>query len=278
MSDAVPSPCVLCGATRADLCELITHRPRGEVDYGIPADAYVRRIMRCGECRVFFNDHGLLPETFYVGAYNDAAYGERFRARYDAVMALPSDRSDNKQRAARLDARMRAEGREPSRTRILDIGSGLGVFAAEMGRLGYEAHVIDPDARAVKHALEVVGVRGGSVGSLESVAGPATFDLVTLNKVLEHVPHPLRGLRTAARLVAPGGMIYVELPDGEAASAAGGFVERSEFFVEHFTAFGPESLVWLVGHAGLDLRAMERLHEPSGKCTIYALAERDRNG
>jgi SAM-dependent methyltransferase len=269
MSD--PS-CVLCGGLDAELCETVAARPTREVDYGIPADRYGRRIMRCATCRVFFNDHELLPEQFYGGAYNEAAYGERFRARYDAVMALPREKSDNKQRALRLDRWLRDAGRAPASTRVLDVGSGLGVFPAEMIRLGYEAHVIDPDPMSVKHAIEVVGVADASVGSLENLPAVPPADLVTLNKVLEHVTAPVRDLRAAAALVAPGGFIYVELPDGEAAAEAGGFVDRSEFFVEHFTAYGPASLRWLVENAGLAVRQLDRLHEPSDKYTIYAIA------
>ena len=270
--------CVLCGAGEAELCATIASKPESEVDYGIAPERYRRCIRRCAVCRVYFNDHGLLPETFYGGAYNDSAYGDRFRARFDAVMALPRDRSDNKQRALRLDAVLRKAGRSPKKTRVLDIGSGLGVFPAEMGKLGYEMHVIDPDPRAVRHALEVVGVRGAAAGSLQEMPKSAPFDLVTLNKVLEHVPDPRNGLRSAAAFVAPGGRIYVELPDGEAAAAAGGFTNRSEFFVEHFTAYGPESLRWLVERAGLTIHEMDRIHEPSGKYTIFAIAGRRGDG
>ena len=270
--------CVLCGAADAELCETIVRKPEREVDYGIPEESYLRRIRRCMACRVYFNDHGLLPDTFYGGAYNDSAYGDRFRARFDAVMALPPERSDNKQRALRLDKVLQNAGRSPPATRVLDIGSGLGVFPAEMRMLGYETHVIDPDPRAVRHALEVVGVRGANVGSLQAMPEPAPFELVTLNKVLEHVPDPQEGLRSATAFMAPRGMIYVELPDGEAAAAAGGFTNRSEFFVEHFTAYGPESLRWLIGRAGLTIRGMDRIHEPSGKYTIFAIAGRAGDG
>lgn len=278
MTERPGSSCALCGGREAELCATIAQRPAGEVDYRIPPERYRRRIMRCAACHVYFNDHGLLPDAFYGGAYNDAAYGSRFRARYDAIMALPPGQSDNQQRASRLHARMQNAGRAPSATRVLDIGSGLCVFAAEMRKFGYEMHVIDPDPRAVRHALEVVGVQGASVGSLQAMPTPAPFDLVTLNKVLEHVRDPLGDLKSVTAYLAPRGMIYIELPDGEAAAAAEGFVDRSEFFVEHFTAYGPASLRWLVEQAGLTVQDMARIHEPSGKYTIFAYAGRHADG
>lgn len=266
--------CALCGCADAETCATIERRPQGEVDYGIPPERYRRRIMRCAACRVYFNHHGLLPETFYGGAYNEAAYGDRFRARFDAVMALPPGRSDNQQRVARIDAWLASRGSASPSTRVLDIGSGLGVFAAEMQKHGYSMHVVDPDARSVRHAREVVGVRGAQQGALGAMPEATPFDLVTLNKVLEHVPHPLPALESALDFIAPGGAIYVELPDGEAAAAAEGFVDRSEFFVEHFTAWEPRSLEWLLSHAGLRALASGRVHEPSGKYSIYAIAGR----
>lgn len=277
MTDSTPTQCVLCGSDSAELCETIRQRPVGEVDYGIAPEDYRRRVMRCRSCGVFYNSHGLLPEAFYGGSYNDAAYGERFRARYESVMALPPERSDNKQRARRLDGWLRAAGRVPNSTRVLDVGSGLGVFPAEMMRLGYEVHVVDPDPRAVRHALDVVGVAGATVGSLEELRATDRFDLVTLNKVLEHVRHPLRDLRLASSITGPGGFVYVELPDGEAAAAAAGFVERSEFFVEHFTAYGPDSIRWLIRNAGLAALSTDRILEPSGKYTIFAIAGRNQD-
>jgi 2-polyprenyl-3-methyl-5-hydroxy-6-metoxy-1,4-benzoquinol methylase len=263
--------CVLCDGTSAEPCATIDRRPEGEVDYGIPPGRYRREIMRCDRCHVYFNHHGLLPETFYGGVYNDAAYGSRFRARFDAIMALPPERSDNKQRVARLDAFLARPGVVRSGIRVLDIGSGLGVFAAEMLGRGYEVHVVDPDPRAVEHAREVVGVHGATRGALGAMPEPRPFDMVTLNKVLEHVADPLPALGSAKAFMAPQGVIYVELPDGEAA-AAEGFVDRSEFFVEHFTAYGPKSLQWLLSHAGLEILESGRVHEPSGKYSIFAIA------
>lgn len=274
MPDLQEAACLLCGGRSTETCATIEQRPAGEVDYGIPVETYSRRILRCRGCRVLFNQHDLLPEAFYSGSYNEAAYGSRFRARFEAIMGLPFERSDNKQRAARIDDFVRSSGLARPGIRVLDIGSGLGVFAAEMLKRNYEVHVIDPDPRSVRHALEVVGVHGAMQGALGAMPQPRQFDVLTLNKVLEHVPDPLRALGSAIPFLSPQGIAYIELPDGDAAAAAGGFVDRSEFFVEHFTAYGPDSLRWLLSKAGLRIVESGRVHEPSGKYSIYAFARR----
>jgi hypothetical protein len=68
--------------------------------------------------------------------------------------------------------------------------------------------------------------------------------------------------------VAEKGFVYVEVPDGPAAAAAG--PEREEFFIEHLHAFSPASLALLADRAGFSLLRVERLHEPSTKFTLAA--------
>ena len=268
-------PCRLCGGTRASLCEIVRSRPQGEVDYGVAPEKYLRRIFRCEVCDVFFNDHDPLPDGFYSGHYNESSYGAQFRARFDRIMALPPEKSDNKQRARRLHEFLQRRGQLPAHTKVLDVGSGLGVFPAEISHFGYLTHAVDPDPRSVAH-MKTVGVEHAWVGSVEAIPSEEAFDLITLNKVLEHVETPLRMLTQLCASLSERGLIYLELPDGEAAAAAEGFISRQEFFMSHWTVFGPSSLRWLVEHADLRIVEMRRIHEPSDKYTIYALAERAR--
>jgi hypothetical protein len=101
-----------------------------------------------------------------------------------------------------------------------------------------------------------------------SATGLGLHDLVTLNKVLEHVDDPTAMLARAAGSLLPGGFLYVEVPDGDAAAAAG--PGREEFFVEHLHAFSPASLAMLARRAGLSPLRVDRLREPSGKYTLAA--------
>jgi SAM-dependent methyltransferase len=94
------------------------------------------------------------------------------------------------------------------------------------------------------------------------------FDLVSLNKVIEHVADPVAMLARAAGHLAPGGLVYCEVPDAPAAAAEG--PGREEFFIEHLHVFSPASLAMAAARAGLSPVRMERLHEPSGKWTIAA--------
>src|SRR5262249_37657321 len=143
------------------------------------------------------------------------------------------------------------------------------VFPARMREAGWDCTALDPDPRAAAHARDVAGVNAvtGDFFNLDrSTLG--TFDAVTFNKVLEHVEEPVAMLREAAALLEPGGFVYAEVPDGEAASRDG--PDREEFFIEHHHVFSPASLALMATRACYDVRALERLREPSGKYTVFA--------
>ena len=133
---------------------------------------------------------------------------------------------------------------------MLDVGSGLAVFPARMKEAGWTCTALDPDPRAVEHARTVVGVEAVRADFMEA-DDLGRFDLVTLNKVLEHVPDPAAMLGRTREFLAEGGVVYVELPDGEAAAADPDGPDREEFFIEHLHVFSMSSMSLLADRAGL---------------------------
>jgi hypothetical protein len=191
----------------------------------------------------------------------DATYGDGLAEAFARVIDLPPERSDNHGRAERVDAF--ATGGT-----LLDVGSGLAVFPHAMKLRGWNCTALDPDPRAAAHARDVVGVDALCTDYLETDSALGRFDLVTLNKVLEHVPDPIAML-AHARLHAD--RAYVEVPDGQTALADG--PGREELFVEHLHAFSATSLAVAIDRSGWTLRRLERLREPSSKYTLYAFVE-----
>ena len=134
-----------------------------------------------------------------------------------------------------------------------------------MKAAGWHGTALDPDRRAIEHARGVVGVEGIH-GDFFEVSSATRYDVISLNKVLEHVEHPVRMLARAADHLAAGGFVYVELPDGEVATGHG--PQREEFFIEHHHVFSAASLTLLASRAGFQVRCLERLQEPSTKFTL----------
>jgi 2-polyprenyl-3-methyl-5-hydroxy-6-metoxy-1,4-benzoquinol methylase len=244
--------------------------PEGETRFdSIPPDAYAREMVECSSCGHFESVHQLDLSALYDDEYARATYGvDGLRAAFERIQALPEGRSDNRGRVQRIldfaAPRVAASGRAPS---VLDVGAGLCVFLARMKDAGWDCTALDPDAAACAHARDHVGVRAVH-GRFDTVAGLGRFDLVTFNKVLEHVADPVAMLARARELLHPGGLVYVELPDGEAAADAG--PGREEFFVEHLAVYSAASLALLARRAGFRVERLERLREPSTKYTLYA--------
>ena len=236
--------------------------PDGETRFDLGDQVYRRTIFACRVCGHLVSRHDLDLADLYEGAYMDATYaGDRLRATYERIMALPPARSDNAARVERIVAAF------PEPGSVLDVGSGLGVFPARMRSAGWDVTALDPDPRAAQHLREEVGVTCIE-GDFMQTDDLGRFDLVTFNKVLEHVEDPVMMLSRTRRYLGQGGAVYVELPDGEAAAAEG--PGREELFIEHHHAFSAASLCLLAARAGFVVHRCERLREPSVKLTLFA--------
>ena len=263
---AGPLGCPCDGAMLAPLFHY-DRPPDGEVAFEIDGP-YRRDVERCAACGHCVSIHNLDMSDLYTGRYVDATYGSGMRATFDRIVALPPDRSDNAGRVERLVTFVRDHRPFGARPRVLDVGSGLGVFPHGIVAAGWDCVALDPDARAVEHCRErgIVAVCGDFLQADVAELGP--FDVVTFNKVLEHVHDPARMLRRAVDLVGPGGFVYVEVPDAEAARVDG--PGREEFFIDHHHVFSATSTAMLAERVGMQVLVLETLREPSTKYTIRA--------
>ena len=89
------------------------------------------------------------------------------------------------------------------------------------------------------------------------------FSSPTLNKKLNEDLSTLN--------LKSGGLIYIELPDGETALEKSG-PDREEFFVEHFDAYSRKSLKFLLNSVKFKILKIDQVCEPSGKFTLRAFA------
>lgn len=263
----------ICGGNRFDVVFNYREPPEGEVHFPFSQGAgYRREVLRCRNCGHFLSVHDMDISKLYEGAYVDATYGGNgLRRAFDRIVALDVNRSDNVGRVSCVVSFARShfgESRAAGPLTILDVGSGLCVFLHRIhATTPWIATAIDPDERAVAHARDCVGVSAICADFLQSVPS-ARYDMISFNKVLEHVMDPVSMLHHAHDFLAPGGFIYIELPDGEKAQADG--PTREEFFIEHHHVFSLDSINVLSARAGYRCAHVERLREPSSKFTLRA--------
>lgn len=248
--------------------------PAEEIAVPASSVSYRREFRKCGICEHYFGDHGLDLRALYQGDYVNSTYGGEagLKRTYDRVTSLPPEKSDNAQRV--LCIREYLARKNPSAKRVLDVGSGTGVFAGAMKRAGFDCTGMDLDPRLASHLREHLGVNS-LCGDFLTHAFEGSFDLITFNKVLEHIEYPVPFLRRANSLLSTNGLVYVELPDGPAAAAASLATRghREEFDIDHFHAFSEESLRIFAHAGGFVPLKMERLVEPSGKFTLRGFLE-----
>lgn len=261
----------LCGSREFSTVFTYNSPPSGEVRFDFGSAPYSREIRRCVNCGHYLSVHDIDMQALYGGQYVDATYGgDGLKRAFDRITGLSEDKSDNVGRVRKVKdfcgehfGKMLSMGGAPE---VLDVGSGLCVFLHRLHRdTGWPCTALDPDQRAARHAIEVAGVKA-ICGDFLQARDLGHFDLITFNKVLEHVPDPVAMLARARAFLAPGGAVYVELPDGESAAAAG--AGREEFFIDHHHIFSAQSMRILANVAGFDAPAIERLQEPSSKYTL----------
>ena len=269
-----PTLACVCGAANLEQVHVYTRRPAGETEFTFARGRpYHRELLRCPGCGHFRSAAEVEPGVLYGGEYVSDTYGDGdagIREAFTRITNLDPMRSDNAGRVRRVNELAEAHLSPGAARRLLDVGTGLGVFPHAMKAAGWSCTVIDPDPRAARHAGEMVGVDAVCNDFLDVVAGDlGRFDVVTFNKVLEHVDDPVAMLEHARRFIGPGGLAYVEVPDG--AEAFADDPDREEFFIDHLHVFSVSSTSHLVRRAGFLPLLIERLREPSGKYTIRTL-------
>ena len=103
--------------------------------------------------------------------------------------------------------------------RILDAGSGIGVFTMELAKQHPEAQVlgVDLEGELVERANHVARAAGLTncrfqQGDVTELGREAEFDLVLSVDNLEHVEDDVRAMRNLHRALVPGGRLVVHVP------------------------------------------------------------------
>lgn len=102
----------------------------------------------------------------------------------------------------------------PADATIMDVGCGDGRLLRNFKRTGFrKLHGIELPGRAAERTATIPDITL-HLGTLASVELPAAnFDLITLVHVYEHLPAPLDTLDQLARLIKPGGRLFLAFPN-----------------------------------------------------------------
>lgn len=269
--------CALCAGEDAREILRIDQPDRFEQSIGVGPHGYTRCWVECQQCGGATN---VLPEesALRLSALRAAYYevdfmGSDIGEKYLRVMSMPAGQSDNAGRVARVTDFVRRWSGAPARSRVMDIGAGTGVFLSRLVDQtagAWQCLGVEPDPRAAAHLrqLEKFAVVEAMYLGQPELRG---FNLVTLNKVLEHIEQPLPFLlQVVQSLVPDDGLLYVEVPDKLTTRLRS--PQDNILGALHCHLYDPTSLGYLLRRAGLELLCVNRVAEPSGKLSVYAFA------
>ena len=106
----------------------------------------------------------------------------------------------------------------PRGGRLLEVGCGPGFLLRSLARFAprIEAEGVDISESGVRFARSLFGLRV-HCGTLESAGFPdAGFDVILQKDLLEHVASPREHLKETARVLRPGGFLWLVTPNGDA--------------------------------------------------------------
>jgi 2-polyprenyl-3-methyl-5-hydroxy-6-metoxy-1,4-benzoquinol methylase len=251
----IAPPCLVCGSSQTWTVWRLPRDPYLE-QLGLH-DADVRKVM-CRQCGLVYSRPQLDADEI------TRLYSSFRESPTPSALHLAAKQHLAADDFAWLRPRLTAEGR------VLDVGCAEGSLLHEFQQAGWHCTGIEPSAFA-RFAREHYGLDVHESVFEHVSLSPASFDLVTALRVLEHVSDPRDVLIRIRSLLAPGGHLYLEVPD-----AAKPRHRLTEFLgSQHLRLFSAGALSSLlrscgfrpvaVDTAGRGLRALAALAAPEAR-------------
>lgn len=249
-----------CGNKNFKLLFSYKKRPKVEKKFQI-IGKYNRQFYQCKICEHIYAKHFFKIKNIYKKSYLDLTYKNigGISKRFEQITNLPTKKSDNKNRVSRIYDFIKKK-----KTNLLDIGSGIGVFLYEMKKKGLNVQGLDLDKRYA-FFLKEKGIKV-NVNEISKLKIKKKFDLITLNKVLEHVENPIKFLKNSIKFLKNDGIIYIEVPDSKAKLKG---KLTGEFCLDHLQIYSIKSLINITECVGLYPLRVEQIIEPSNKYTVF---------
>jgi len=223
------------------------------------------KCFHCGHWQSFRNYDVSKLLKVYIDGYRDQKFrGEDIQESFDKIMSMP--KSENSERVKWLVPKIfGANGK------LLDIGSGLGVFPYAMKKEGFKVWCTELNKDSFKFINDTLRIPCTS-GNLHSDYDK-TFSVVSFVHVLEHFEKPVMVLGNHRRYMQDRCKVFIEVPD----ACEFDYLppEHDEFNSCHVNFFTVSSLSRIVENAGFKVLEISSKHYYSRNLSrILMLAEK----
>lgn len=160
--------------------------------------------------------------------------------------------------------------------KLLDVGAGTGAFAAAIQQRGWQVTGLEPDDTARANAKANHGLNLQQPGELFTFPA-ASFDVITMWHVLEHVHELHRYLDTFSKVLTPTGTLIIAVPNYT--SHDGTLYQQNWAAYDvprHLYHFSPQSMQQLAAMHGFAITA----YKPMWFDSFYVcmLSEKHKSG
>ena len=204
-------------------------------------------IVQCTNCGLAFTNP--VPQSWHR-YYPDSYYGKPDTNRFPAIVEW----LQNQLYASRAKRIEHLAGSKPGC--VLDIGCGRGYLLRAFQRRGWDVIGTEMSEAAASHARTQLKLPV-HVGKLADLNLPAaSFDAAGMWHVLEHFERPKDAINEVHRLLRPGGVFLVAVPNFGSLEAR---AARDKWFhldvPRHLTHFTSDVLIRSLKHAGFQIES-----------------------
>ncbi len=257
----IKSNCYICGNELVFL-KKIKKPQKNENTFNFSIKKFSKEFYECKNCFHIYNFHAFQKKILkiYQKNYNFQSH-KNIKNKFNSIISLKKSKSSNYYRIKALLPFLKKN------YRILDIGSGIGIFPYEIQKKGFNIDCLEYD----KHACNFLQKIGLKVirKSILKYKIPKKYDFLTFNKILEHLP--IRNIFYILKHITIKKKIYIEVPSVRAKKIS---LNRQEFFLEHFNIFSKKSFTLLTSKLNYKIVKISDIKENNNKYTLRAVIEK----
>lgn len=191
--------CPVCGSTSI-------HQIVSPVDHTVSLEHFA--IWQCANCSLRFTQNGPAPDQIgrYYQSENYISHSETSRGLVNWLyLQVRKITLASKRRFIEEETKLK-------RGSLLDIGAGAGAFVHHMQQHGWSIEGLEPDDTAIDRARHQYGLNLKAASGLFHLP-EASYDVITMWHVLEHV-HDLHAYISQIKKISkPGGKVFIAVPN-----------------------------------------------------------------